>query len=707
MNINKWFVFSFLLYSIVCNNSELFSTPLVKQGHVNLEISELTKKNIPLNGEWLFYEKQFINPIENNRTNNNYVIHTIPLSWTNQKMKNGNKYPAEYHGTYIINVHLDETSDILGLKISDIGSSSVVFIDDKKLSQFGTIGTSYKSSNPYWKQGIIIFKPENNTFTITIQVSNYHYSSGGIWNPILIGIEKNIISRRFNAVNTDFFLAGALLIMSFYHFALYLMRKKAYENLLYSLFSMIIVVRIFVTGEMYLLDIFPGINWNFVIFLSFFTMIIPIPIFSSFISRIYSNYSFKKVNTFIVIISLVISFMIMITPLRIYSKYITALQISVLAGSMYIFIVVFRAVLHKEKTSYLLIFGIAAMLLAIINDILHTNGVINTGFYTAYGLLVFIFLQSIILAFDYSKAYLLIEAQKNFLATTNEAYSRFVPREFLIYLKKSSIVDINLGDNVIRTMSVLFSDIRDFTTLSEQIGQQETFNFLNSYLSRIGPIIRKNGGFIDKYIGDGIMALFPDDPFIAIKAAVEIQKEIEFYNFDRSKSGYLPIAIGVGINSGSMMLGTIGEFNRMDSTVISDTVNIASRIEGLTKLYGCGIIISSNLLENEKISTTFEYRLLDSVKVKGKSQPVTIVEILDGLPDDQLQLKLQTRKLYEEGIYFYQNKEIDKAVIAFEKVASINPFDKAPKLFIERCKRVQSLPASDDKWDWVTIMETK
>ena len=170
------------------------------------------------------------------------------------------------------------------------------------------------------------------------------------------------------------------------------------------------------------------------------------------------------------------------------------------------------------------------------------------------------------------------------LKDTNISIERFVPHAFLAIVGKPSIVDVELGDNKRQNMTVLFSDIRNFTTLSEKMTPDENFAFINTFLERMGPVIRAHNGFIDKYIGDAIMALFnnADD---ALCAGLAMHDALEGFNAERVASGLEPIAIGVGLNTGSLMLGTIGEKHRMDGTVISDAVNLASRIESLTKEY--------------------------------------------------------------------------------------------------------------------------
>jgi PAS domain S-box-containing protein len=234
------------------------------------------------------------------------------------------------------------------------------------------------------------------------------------------------------------------------------------------------------------------------------------------------------------------------------------------------------------------------------------------------------------------------------LLQLNQAFERFVPSEFLRFLNKQSIVDVQLGDQVEQEMSVLFSDIRDFTTLSEQMNPEENFRFINSYLSRISPVIREHQGFIDKYIGDAIMALFSGGADNAVKAGIAMLNKLVEYNEHRMASGYKPIQIGIGINTGLLMLGTVGEPNRMDGTVISDTVNLASRTEGLTKNYGVSLLITHETFKRLRNPRDYAIRRIDEVKVKGKSEYVTIYEVFDADPPELKAAKLAMLKNPDE-----------------------------------------------------------
>lgn len=218
------------------------------------------------------------------------------------------------------------------------------------------------------------------------------------------------------------------------------------------------------------------------------------------------------------------------------------------------------------------------------------------------------------------------EAFNEQLKMTN-SFSRFVPREFLSLLKKDSIVNIGLGDQILQEMPVLFTDIRSYTSLSEKMSPQENIDFLNSHLANVVPIIKKHNGFIDKYIGDAIMALFPGGVNDAVNAAVEMQQKVNEFNISNAAAGNQTIRIGIGIHIGKLMLGTIGQEDRLETTVISDAVNIASRLEGLNKKFNTGIIISDDVYKKIERPDQFNIKKIGLVRIRGKENPVRILEV--------------------------------------------------------------------------------
>ena len=210
-----------------------------------------------------------------------------------------------------------------------------------------------------------------------------------------------------------------------------------------------------------------------------------------------------------------------------------------------------------------------------------------------------------------------VRSRINDLRETNLAIERFVPRAFLAKIGKPNIVSVALGDNKAEHMTIMFSDIRNFPALSETMTPDENFAFINAYLEHVGPVIRDHGGFIDKYIGDAIMALF-EDADDGVRASLAMLEALDGFNERRAADDLPPVSIGTGINTGSLMMGTIGELHRMDGTVISDAVNLASRIESLTKVYHVRMLISQYTYDHLADPGAYAIRPLDIVVVRGQ-----------------------------------------------------------------------------------------
>ncbi len=234
------------------------------------------------------------------------------------------------------------------------------------------------------------------------------------------------------------------------------------------------------------------------------------------------------------------------------------------------------------------------------------------------------------LATSFNEMSATLQASFDRLQKTLESFERFVPNKFLLTIAPDGMENIQVGVASKRNLTILFSDIRSYTSLSESMTPLETFSFLNEYLAVMGQAIDRSGGFIDKYIGDAIMALFDDKTSdCALQAALSMRHMLGQFNQERDRNGLPPIEIGIGIHRGEVIMGTVGFSSRIDSTVIGDAVNVASRVEGLTKNYGCPILVTSDTIADLQHRERFNLRLVDgSVKVKGKDEAIAIYELL-------------------------------------------------------------------------------
>ncbi|MEI8094936.1 MAG: adenylate/guanylate cyclase domain-containing protein [Spirochaetales bacterium] len=272
-----------------------------------------------------------------------------------------------------------------------------------------------------------------------------------------------------------------------------------------------------------------------------------------------------------------------------------------------------------------------------------------------------------------------------------DAYSRFFPEQFLRHFERKSVAQVRLGDQVARGMTVMFADIRNFTAMSENLTPEENFRFLNDYYGRIGPVIREQYGFIDKYIGDAIMALFDGPVDEAIAAAVAIQLATADYNLNLKDQRFGPITIGVGLHSGPLMLGVIGEIDRMESTVIADAVNLASRIESLTKYYDCRILLTRSTFEAQSDPLPYMTRPVDLVRVKGRRESVELLEILDERFDPRAFLKRDLAAHLAEALIVYRRGEFQEARILFQRLAYLDPQDVLYGIYRRRTEEMVRL----------------
>jgi len=292
------------------------------------------------------------------------------------------------------------------------------------------------------------------------------------------------------------------------------------------------------------------------------------------------------------------------------------------------------------------------------------------------------------------------------LANINKAYGRFVPRDFLQILGKESIIDARLGDQTEVEMTIMFSDIRSYTTLSEQMTPEENFKFINAFLHRVGPVIQEHHGFVNQFLGDGLMALFTHHADNALDAAIQIQHAIQKYNTARVQKGRDLIQAGIGIHIGKLMLGIIGDKDRNDTGVLSDAVNTASRLEGLTKMFGVNILLSEQTLNKMKNASLYNFRFLGKVQVKGKANIINVYECLDGYSPTMLLLKKETIGDFNDGLTAYFEKDFSSAAVLFKRVIDADPTDKATQLYLDRVA-YNVIKGIEADWDGVERMQGK
>ena len=258
--------------------------------------------------------------------------------------------------------------------------------------------------------------------------------------------------------------------------------------------------------------------------------------------------------------------------------------------------------------------------------------------------------------------------------------------------------------------TVLFSDIRSFTTITEKLGAQGTVKLLNDYFTIMVECLRKEDGMLDKFIGDAIMAGFglpvghPDDEDRAVRCSIDMLRELKKWNILRQQIGDPPVDIGIGLATGIVVAGNIGSPKRMDYTMIGDAVNLGARIEGACKAYSAKLLISESTYK--KLKGTYRIREVDWVQVKGKTQPVAIYEVLDGYDESDFPNVMDVVNHFSNGLHHYRKQNWERALEAFARVLEFHPGDNLSKTYIERCNILKKAELPKD-WDGVWVMKTK
>ena len=258
--------------------------------------------------------------------------------------------------------------------------------------------------------------------------------------------------------------------------------------------------------------------------------------------------------------------------------------------------------------------------------------------------------------------------------------------------------------------TILFSDIRGFTTLTEELGAQGTVSLLNEYFTIMVDCIQKEGGMLDKFIGDAIMAAFgipiahEDDEDRAVQAAIGMIRALHVWNCRRIAEGKKPVGMGIGLNTDTIVSGNIGSPKRMDYTLIGDGVNLASRLESLCKQYHASILISENTFR--RLKGIYRIREVDRVQVKGKTQSVGVYEVLDYHTEETYPNLMDVVNQFRDGLALYRQREWERAIGRFEEALRFNPEEPLCRMYIERCDFFREAPPGDD-WDGGWIMKNK
>jgi PAS domain S-box-containing protein len=375
---------------------------------------------VKLKGEWEFYWQRhlapeaFSKPTAPQKTD----FMQVPDYW-NKYVINGEELTGEGYATYRLTVILDEQPYPLALRLMEVSTAYTLFINGRNLISAGVAGTARDMTIPKWCRQVAGFEPSTDQFEIVLHVSNFHHRKGGMWEVIELGRETDIRQSQEKRLGFDLFLFGSIVIMGLYHLGLFVVRRKDRSPFYFSLFCSLIALRLFTTGESFLIRLLPDLNWEILTKLQYFSFYLAVPAFALFIHSLFSKFSKRFRNT-VCVLAIGFSLNVLFTPARFYSQINILYEIMTFITIVYGLYVIVISLTEKRMEAFVFLLGFLMLALMTINDILYVEGVIETGYMAPFGFFVFIFSQALLLSFRFSNALTTVESRDTELRTILE-----------------------------------------------------------------------------------------------------------------------------------------------------------------------------------------------------------------------------------------------------------------------------------------------
>jgi adenylate cyclase len=659
-------------------------------GRIDLSGATLDKP-IALDGQWEFYWRRFVDPsaFQGGGQPIPDALVSLPAEWSSYELRG---IDERGYASWRLRIEGLEPGAAYALKLNSFLSAGRVYANGVLIDAHGKPGRSEEEEEPGWYSRVAYCDAdEEGRIELVLHVSNFNDRSGGLRSSIMFGRPRQVTALRERAVAYELFVVGAILAMGAYYLGLYAFRRKDRAALWFGLLCIVLGLRVLLYDEYFILEIVPGMDFRLLFVLGYLSFCGGVMLFPAFVRATFPDEYPAWAVWAAGAVSMLYGLIVIIAPSFFSSTILRWYQLAAVLTGLGIAASIALAALRKRKGAGLFGLGFLLIFGAMVHDVFVSAGLIQGVFITQLGLVGFLFALSLNLTRRFAGAFSMAERLSGDLKRVNESLERFVPKEFLGFLEKTSIEEINLGDHSAQDMAVLFADLRGFTRIAERMSAEDTFSFINEYLSHAGPSVRAHGGFIDKYMGDGFMALFPLGAEAALDCALDIQRQMSLYNEDRACRGLGAVSIGMGIHEGPLMLGTIGEAARMDGTVISDVVNTASRLEGVSKEYGLSVATSERILASLPDPTKYHMRFIGKVRVKNKSMAVSVFEIYDCDPPAIIGRKDRAKADFERGLAAYYARRFDEAKSLLEAADLILPGDGPTLRYLNEIARWRGL----------------
>jgi PAS domain S-box-containing protein len=416
--------FSFIF---TCRNDSINKNPpRVIHGVLDLNNWDLKKNGpIDLTGEWEFYWNTHLTPNDFSQPNlpEKTDFLSVPGCW-NGHLLEGKSLSGDGFATYRLKVLMGDQKGRFAFNLLDIGTAFTVYVNGEKISFAGIVGKTIETTDPYFSQEILDFISKTDVVEIVLQVSNFHHRLGGPWEVIRLGRENQIRKIQKRSLAIDLFLCGSILIIGLYHLCLFFLRKKDISSLYFGIFCILIVLRLLSTGDRYLVHFFPFIDWEFTVKIEYLTFYLAVPVFAMFLHSVFNREFSLRILRTTQVLGIIFSCIVLLTPARFYSHSVQLYQIITVISCIYGIYVLILALVRKREGAFLFSLGFIVLVFTVVNDIIYSRMITQTGYFAPLGILIFIFFQSFFLSRRFSMAFNTIEKQSRELKETNAALNR-------------------------------------------------------------------------------------------------------------------------------------------------------------------------------------------------------------------------------------------------------------------------------------------
>ncbi|WP_034637736.1 adenylate/guanylate cyclase domain-containing protein [Chitinivibrio alkaliphilus] len=623
-----------------------------------------------LSGTWQFFPNTFLT--EEEVPKNEGVPYRVPAPFYRSEV-----LPERYgFGTFFKTVYICPKHEcMLGLEVLPMHQAFTIFVNGEKIYKNGILGNTPLETEATKETSIIVpIQTTGDTLRILVHFSNFHNRRGGPWRSFFIGSLNVLSDLETWSRGREVAFFSAILTLALIFLMLHYLdpnRDNVKYRIYFSLLCIGAAFRVGLTGNRLLADI-PFFSREILLRLEYGSVYFSIALWCVYLRSLYPGFFSKAVSHICLAISLLFLIATLFVSPRIYSELMPLYNTVLIFVFLYILFFTVHILIKRQGGALLLFLSNSLIVLSITHDIFAYD-LIHARHMFPYGMAGMVFIQAIILSRDFSYARNHQQSLAIEMKEINQSLHRFIPQDVISLMNKHEISSIRIGDQISKQLTIMTIDIHSFTAISESLSPEDIFSLINAYHSKIGPVIERFGGVITSYLGDGIIIFFEAYNPCVLDAADALHRELTTFLFKDIRLSH-----SIGIHGGTVTLGPVGYKERMDILLCSSTVEIAQKIEELSRIYGAETVITETI-QNQH--TPPLCRHLDTLVFPHIAEPIHMYQVFSTTKDPRY---IHT-PLFTEAVGRYRQRDWNGAIEKFTQLLSKTPDDLALHEYIRRC----------------------